>query len=126
MKRTLHVSRKMTGWIRLVAIVFSFLVVNSPLLAQSREVSGTVTASDDNLTIPGVNIIVKGTTNGTTTDANGKFVIRVDDNAAVLEATSIGYATQEIVVGTQSVINIVLSPEIKTLSEVVVIGYGTQ
>jgi TonB-linked SusC/RagA family outer membrane protein len=126
MKRTLQFSCKITGWIGLVAFIFSFLVSNAQLLAQSREVSGTVTASDDNLTIPGVNILVKGTTNGTTTDANGKFVIRVDDSGAVLEATSIGYATQEIVVGSQSVINIVLSPEIKTLSEVVVIGYGTQ
>jgi TonB-linked SusC/RagA family outer membrane protein len=126
MKRILQFSCKMTEWIRLAAFVFPLLLVNSQLLAQSREVSGTITAADDNTTIPGVNVLIKGTTNGTTTDANGKFVIRVDDNAAVLEVSSIGFATQEITVGAQSAINIVLSPEVKTLSEVVVIGYGTQ
>jgi TonB-dependent starch-binding outer membrane protein SusC len=126
MKRKLRFSGEIKRGIRLIAFVFSFLVLSSDLLAQSRDVSGTVTSSDDNTTVPGVNIIVKGTTNGTTTDANGKFTLRVDDNSTVLEISSIGYATQQIAVGTQSMINVVLVPEIKTLSEIVVIGYGTQ
>jgi len=125
MKRTLRFSRS-KGWSRL-ALIFSLFVLSSGLLlAQSREVSGTVTASDDNSTIPGVNVLVKGTTTGTTTDADGKFKLTVESNSAVLEVSSIGYATQEIVVGTQTVINITLAPDVKSLSEVVVVGYGTQ
>jgi len=126
MKRKLLFLCKMKGWTRLIAFVFSFLVVSSGLQAQSKEVSGTVTASDDNSAIPGVNILVKGTTNGTTTDIDGKFTLRVNDNSAVLVISSVGYITEEIEVGTQSVINVVMSPDIKTLSEIVVIGYGTQ
>lgn len=126
MKRKLRFSFEMREWIRLVAFVFSFLILNSGLLAQSREVSGTVTSSDDHASLPGTNIIIKGTANGTTTDADGKFTIRVDDNSTVLVISSIGYATQEIMVGTQSVINVVMNPEVTSLSEIVVIGYGTQ
>jgi TonB-linked SusC/RagA family outer membrane protein len=126
MKRKLRFVCEMKGRPRLIAFVFSFLVLNSNLWAQSRDVSGTVTASDDNSGIPGASILIKGTTNGTTTDADGKFTLRVEGNSPVLEISSIGYATQEIVVGAQSVINVVLAPELRTLSEVVVIGYGTQ
>jgi TonB-linked SusC/RagA family outer membrane protein len=126
MKRKLRFSCEIKGLMRLIAFIFSFLVLNSDLLAQSREVSGTVTSSDDKTVIPGANVLVKGTTNGTATDANGKFTLRVDGGSAVLQISFIGYAAQEIVVGTQSVIDVVLAPELKTLSEVVVIGYGTQ
>jgi TonB-dependent SusC/RagA subfamily outer membrane receptor len=116
----------MKGAVGLCAFVVSFLVLNSNLSAQSREVSGTITASDDNTTVPGVNIVIKGTTNGTTTDADGKFSLRVDDNSDVLVISSIGYATREITVGAQSVIDVVLTPEVESLQEIVVIGYGTQ
>jgi TonB-dependent starch-binding outer membrane protein SusC len=126
MKKNLLFLCEVKGSTALIALIFFLLVLSSDLQAQSREVSGTVTASDDNSTIPGVNILIKGTTRGTTTDADGKFKLSVDDNASVLEISSIGYATQEIVVGTQSVIDVTLIPEIKTLSEIVVIGYGTQ
>jgi TonB-dependent starch-binding outer membrane protein SusC len=128
MKRKLLLLREIEikGLTGLIAFVFSFLVLSSDLLAQSREVSGTVTASDDNTAIPGTNIIIKGTTTGTTTDAEGKFSLSVNDNSAVLEISSIGYGTQEIVVGTQTMINVVMNPELTTLSEVVVIGYGSQ
>ncbi len=126
MKRKLLFLCKMKGWTRLIALVFSFLLVSPGLLAQSKEVSGTITSSDDNTAIPGVNILVKGTSNGTTSDLDGKFTLRVDDNTAVLVISSVGYTTEEIEVGTQSVIDVVLTPDIQTLSEIVVIGYGTQ
>jgi TonB-linked SusC/RagA family outer membrane protein len=110
----------------LVAFVLSFLLLSSNLWAQSREVSGTVTASEDKTTLPGASVIIKGTTTGTTTDADGKFVLRVEDNATVLQISSIGYVTQEIVVGNQSVIGVALVADVQSLSEIVVVGYGTQ
>lgn len=126
MKRTLPFS-KPRGWKGLLALTLTLFVLNTGVLfAQTREITGTITAADDNSTIPGVNILVKGTTTGTTTDADGKFKLTVEGNAAVIEVSSIGYATQEIVVGTQTVINVTLTPDVKSLSEVVVVGYGTQ
>ena len=126
MKRTLRLLSEIKGRTGFIALIFSFLVLSPDLLAQSKEVSGTVTSSEDNATIPGVNILIKGTTIGTTTDADGKFTLNVESNSTVLQVSFIGYSTQEIVVGTQSVINVVLSSDVKTLSEVVVVGYGTQ
>lgn len=126
MKRNLHFLCGMKGRAGLLAFVLAFFVVSSNLLAQTKQVTGTVTAAEDKTTIPGANILIKGTTNGTTTDADGKFTLSVESNSAVLEISSIGYATQEIVVGTQSVINVELAADVKSLSEVVVVGYGTQ
>lgn len=88
-------------------------------------ISGTVT-DENNAPLPGVNILVKGTTNGTTTDANGQYNLSVPDTEAILTFSFIGYATKEIPVGSQSIINVVLEVDIQSLSEVVVIGYGTQ
>jgi len=75
--------------------------------------------------MPGVNIAVKGTATGTTSDADGNYSITIPDNA-ILIFTFIGYASQEIAVGNRSMIDVSLVPDIKTLSEVVVVGYGTQ
>lgn len=116
----------MTARTRLIMLMFLLMVLSPALWAQSREISGTVSAADDNTTIPGVNVLIKGTTTGTATDADGKFKLIIEDNSAVLVLSSIGYSTQEIVVGSQSVITVVLAPEIASLSEVVVVGYGTQ
>lgn len=76
--------------------------------------------------MPGVNVLVKGTTTGTSTDTDGNYRITVPDGNAVLVFSFIGYFTQEITVGNQTVVNISLAPDIETLSEVVVVGYGTQ
>src|SRR5690606_29421406 len=76
--------------------------------------------------MPGVNVLVKGTTSGTSTDTDGNYRITVENGEAVLVFSFIGYLTQEIPVGNKTVINISLAPDIETLSEVVVIGYGTQ
>lgn len=94
-------------------------------LAQTRTVTGKVTSSDDGSPIPGVNVQVKGTSTGTVTDANGNYSISVGSNA-VLVFSFVGYATQEINVGAQSVIDIALQPDVTALTEVVVVGYGTQ
>lgn len=95
------------------------------VFAQSRTVSGTIISQDDNTPIPGVNIIVKGTTNGTVTDVNGSYTISTDEGATLV-FSSIGYTSQEVVVSGQSEVNISLAADTKYLSEVVVIGYGSQ
>lgn len=88
-------------------------------------VSGTV--SDENgEPLPGVNVLEKGTTNGTTTDVNGRFSFNVEDASSVLVFSFIGYTTQEVPVGGQTEFSISLAPDMRTLDEVVVVGYGTQ
>ncbi len=91
---------------------------------QQKKVTGKIT-DEKNEPIPGVNIVVKGTTNGTITDFDGNYSLNVT-NDAVLVYTFVGFVSQEITVGEQSVINLVLAEEIKSFDEVVVVGYGTQ
>lgn len=91
--------------------------------AQGVKISGIVTDATDGKSLPGVTVLIKGTTKGTTTDIDGKYV--VDANAgATLVYSYIGFAPQEVVVASQKTINITLSPIATGLSEVVVIGYG--
>lgn len=101
-----------------VLLVFGF----APIFAQ-QVVSGKVTSSDDGSPLPGVNILEKGTTNGTVTDGDGGFKISVGANA-ILDFSFIGYVSQEITVGNQTTINVVLQADVTALQEVVVIGYG--
>ncbi len=88
-------------------------------------VSGTV-QSDKDEPLPGVSVVVKGTQNGTVTDNEGKYRLTVPDGAAVLVFSFIGYVTEEVPVGNGSIIDVRLLSDVKTLSEVVVVGYGTQ
>lgn len=126
MKRRLRFLPKIQGWLKLIAFTISLLSANPEVFAQSRVITGTITASDGTGSIPGANIVIKGTTNGTTTGADGKFTLQIDDNSAVLIISSIGYAIQEITVGAQSQIDVVLDVEVTSLAEIVVVGYGTQ
>lgn len=89
-------------------------------------VSGKVTAQEDGSSLPGASIIIKGTTIGTVTDADGNYKITVPDLQSILVFSSIGYAAQEIPVNGRTVIDIALVTDITTLSEVMVIGYGSQ
>ncbi len=88
-------------------------------------VSGKVTSEDNGVGLPGVNVIVKGTNQGTITDDNGEFNIIVPDNNSVLVFSYVGYATKEISVNGQSVINVLLVPDFKELAELIVVGYGS-
>lgn len=92
----------------------------------SRDVSitGKVVSSDNQEGLPGVNIVVKGTSNGTISDADGNYALTVPEDA-VLVFSFVGYAQQEITVAGQTVINVSLNPDVQSLSEVVVIGYST-
>lgn len=92
---------------------------------QSRTITGTV-RSNGGETIPGVSILIKGTTTGTVTDIDGKYSLNVVDQNATLVFSSIGYVTQEILLSQKSQIDITLQEDIKSLEEVVVVGYGTQ
>ncbi|MDH5380690.1 MAG: TonB-dependent receptor [Cyclobacteriaceae bacterium] len=96
------------------------------VLAQALQVNGKVISSEDKKPIPGVNIIIKGTTRGVTTDAEGNFRIEVPDSKSVLIFSFIGFTSQEIEVGNQTTINLTLEVDITQLETVVVIGYGTQ
>lgn len=87
-------------------------------------VSGKVT-DENGATLPGVNILEKGTTNGTTTDASGNYTLIVQDERSVLVFSFIGYTSQEVAVNGRSTIDISLAPSVQSLEEVVVIGYGT-
>ncbi|MEN8229832.1 MAG: SusC/RagA family TonB-linked outer membrane protein, partial [Bacteroidota bacterium] len=97
---------------------------NKDNIQQPQSVTGTITDEDGN-PIPGVNIIIKGTTHGAISDVNGRYTINVDDPGAILIFTFIGMHTQEVQVGSQTEINVILVQDIVGLEEVVAIGYGT-
>ncbi len=87
-------------------------------------ITGTVT-DENNSALPGVNVLEKGTTNGTATDASGKFTLNVQDENSLLVFSFIGYETQEVSLHGRSTVTISLSPAVQSLQEVVVVGYGT-
>lgn len=91
-----------------------------------KTVTGKVLSSEDNNALPGVSIVVKGTTTGTNSDADGNFKLTVKDNGAVLVFSAVGFEKQEIAVGNRTSINVSMVVDQKSLTEVVVVGYGTQ
>ena len=91
---------------------------------QQSKVSGIVTSADDNEPLPGVSILIKGSTIGTTTNLDGEFVLEVSSDA-ILQFSYIGYLTQEVSVNNQSTINVALELDLEQLEEVVVVGYGS-
>ncbi|MCH7408521.1 TonB-dependent receptor [Belliella sp. DSM 111904] len=93
---------------------------------QTIIVTGTIISAEDNDPIPGVNIILKGTTIGAVSNVEGVYSIEVPNSSATLQFSFIGHTTQEVVVGERSVINITLEPDFQQLGEVVIVGYGTQ
>jgi TonB-dependent starch-binding outer membrane protein SusC len=103
---------------------FLFVFCTSVTWAQTRTVSGKVTAADDGSAIPGANILEKGTSNGTITSIDGAYSITVNEGA-VLVFSFVGYKSTEIPVGTQTSVNVSLESDVTALSEVVVIGYGS-
>ncbi|MDN5211357.1 TonB-dependent receptor [Fulvivirgaceae bacterium BMA12] len=90
-----------------------------------REISGKVTDENEE-GLPGVNILIKGTKIGTVTDAAGNYKLLAPDDAATLVFTYVGYITEEVQIGSQRIIDISLTPDISKLSEIVVVGFGTQ
>ncbi|WP_167619801.1 SusC/RagA family TonB-linked outer membrane protein [Maribellus sediminis] len=110
-----------------IPLVYLMLFIGISLSVQAQnpiDLRGVVSdeAGDP---LPGVNIVIKGTTQGVTTDFDGKYNISVPGNDAVLVLSFIGYHSQEVTVGNNTVINVTLKEDLKELEEVVVIGYGT-
>jgi len=103
--------------------VLFFLTFSAGSLAQVS-VKGKVTSLPDNAPLPGVNILVKGTASGTTTDALGQYQLEVASPSAVLVFSFIGYTQQEIQVGGRTVIDVGLAEDLTSLDEIVVVGYG--
>lgn len=120
-------NRNFLKWILKIIFLYAFLTFIGTLTvnAQEREVTGIVT-TEAGVTLPGASVLIKGTVTGTITDIDGKYSITVPDPDAILVFSFVGYTTQEIPVGSQSVIDMVLSETVEKLDEVVVIGYGSQ
>ncbi len=98
---------------------------SSCLLAQEREMSGTITSSDEGLPLPGVSILIIGTASGTITDAEGNYKLSLPAGAT-LRFSYIGYTSQEIAIGNQSVIDVLMVPDVSQLQEVVVTSLGIE
>lgn len=107
------------------SILLSVLCSSLNGYAQNRTVTGKVTSADDGSALPGVNVLVKGTTNGTTTGVDGGYSLPVSD-AATLVFSFIGFTTQEVEVGSRSEINVSMASDVKQLGEVVVTALGIE
>src|SRR5690606_1719320 len=101
------------------------LLAGTNVLFAQVTVTGTVTADADNSALPGVNVIVQGTSQGTVTDIDGNYTVEVAEDD-ILAFSFIGYITEEVPVNGRSVIDISLIEDITSLDEIVVVGYGTQ
>ncbi|MCC5930092.1 MAG: TonB-dependent receptor [Cyclobacteriaceae bacterium] len=95
-------------------------------IEQAITITGRVTSSDSPDGLPGVNVVVKGTNQGTITDINGNYNIEVPGTSTILVFSSVGYLTEEVTVGNRSIINLSMTTDITALEEIVVVGYGTQ
>ena len=99
---------------------------NHLLNYQGRTVSGRVSSGENDEGLPGVNVVVEGTTQGTVTDMNGVYTLNEVPDNATLVFSSVGFEQQSIQTGNRSVIDVVMQPDVQQLEELVVIGYGTQ
>ncbi len=103
------------------------LIVTATVGALAQDVTVTGKVNDEaGAGIPGVNVVVKNSTRGTTTDAEGNFSINSPGSNATLIISSIGFTTQEIALNGRTNLTVQLDTDTKSLSEVVVVGYGTQ
>lgn len=108
-------------------VFFALLILMSSfaVYAQGLQVKGVVTSADDGQPIPGVSVVVKGTTTGTMTSIDGSYSLKVPENSTLV-FSFIGMTTKEVPVNNQTTINVVLSSSTENIDEVVVVGYGTQ
>jgi TonB-dependent starch-binding outer membrane protein SusC len=106
-----------------IALTLVFQLNWLPAWAQTGKIDGTVVA-DDGVALPGVNVVIKGTSVGTTTDVTGAFSLDNPGPEATLVFSFIGYESQEVKVGATTKFNIQLATDVETLTEVVVVGYG--
>lgn len=110
----------------LISFMLTFAFCFSDLLAQERTVSGKVTSTDDGSPLPGVNVVLQNTTIGTVTDIEGNYSLSVPTDGGTLVFSFIGLTTEEVSIGSRSVINLEMSFDITQLSEVVVTAFGIE
>ena len=110
---------------KFLLLCFSFVFVLSAW-AQERVVSGKVTAAEDGSTLPGVNVVLKGTTNGTVTDVDGNYRLNVPSSGGTLVYSFIGLQTQEVAIGERSIIDLQMGLDVQQLTEVVVTAVGIE
>ena len=104
-------------------LLLFILLYATNIMAQEKTISGVVTA-DEGYTLPGVNVLLKGTSVGTVTDLNGAYSIKAASENT-LQFSYVGMQSYEVVIGNQTTINVVLQSNAALLQDVVVIGYGT-
>ncbi len=109
---------------KFLLVLMVFIAFLGSAVAQEKTITGKVTSSEDGSTIPGVSVMVKGTTMGTITDVNGNYTLKVPADAKVLVFSFVGMTTKEIEIGNQSVIDVVMEPANVELDEVVVTSLG--
>ena len=108
-----------------IALLLAFFAIGlQVLMAQTKEISGTVTSADDGGLIPGVSVSVKGTTLGTITDMDGAFRLKVPQDAKILTFSFVGMASQDVAIGTQTTFKVKLAAENISVDEVVVTALG--
>lgn len=112
-------------WTRLLLMLVILMAVSSLAAFSQKTISGKVT-DEGGASIPGVSVVVKGTTTGTITDLNGGYTLNVPANAKMLVFSFIGMESQEIVIGTEQTIHVKMKSETFGVEEVVVVGYGTR
>jgi len=123
--------KKVAGFLLICALMCTLLIPDAYAegstgqAQQQKTISGKV-VTDNGEPLPGVTVFVKGTTSGTVTDMNGKFSFSAPSSAQMLVFSFVGYITQEVAIAGKTAVDVVLIPQVTDLSEVVVVGYGTQ
>ncbi|MDP4274041.1 MAG: carboxypeptidase-like regulatory domain-containing protein, partial [Bacteroidota bacterium] len=110
--------------IRIIPILCLWMMASWQVLAQEVQIQGQVTDGSSKEALPGVNVVIQGTTRGATTDINGNYNIKAPKNSVLL-FSYMGYKTEQKMVENAGIINVTLEPTSSSLQEVVVIGYGT-
>lgn len=117
---------QITTIVRRTALIFLSMVFSMGIVfAQQRTITGKVTAEGEG-PVPGVTVVVQGTTVGTITDMEGAYSVKVQGPSSVLVFSFVGYQTKQVTVGSQSAIDVTLTSDVVTVSEVVVTGYSSQ
>jgi len=112
---------------KLMLFLFCILIAGMQITnAQTKSISGAVTSKEDGTSIPGVSVMVKGTTLGTVTNLDGKFELSIPNDSKTLVFSFIGMKNLEVEIGTQSTFNISMETDVFSVDEVVVVGYGVQ
>ena len=125
MMRNTHTNFLIRNKMTLLFLLAGLFISANAFSQGERTITGTITSVDDNMPLPGVNIVVEGTSAATVTDFDGNFQLTVPGNDAVLVVSYVGFLTKNVAVGSQTNFTISLETDVQSLSEVVVVGYGT-